>query len=337
MADCAPGTLTADPRTSTIRIQRIEWDETTSIRPPPCRAKHSGRTSETTGETMTIRPPLAASAGLLAALAVAQSALAADYNTLELTIDPGVLIYDAYGNPSNVSSGSWFAFDIDNDGKVWGYEKVRLVAGDDEFRLGQTTLPGASHPDKPTSGDRGSLTAPTFFLGKTGTFRLELPSVLDFDTGAFDLSGLRFDWGGQPAIFLGERAWQPEDCGSESCQNLVFADGQGWLSYLPAQGGTTPFYTLDYTAKVPDKHPTGLGGMKFSLHLEGCLRGVSCLTPVVVPEGMRAEDLPGCSSNGEVTCIAAIPAPVPEPAPAWLFAPALAAVLGTVRWQRRHG
>src|SRR5690606_18910440 len=58
-----------------------------------------------------------------------------------LTITDGVTIYDSYGNPAGVSSGSWFGMDTDANSKIAAAEAT-AIDGLNGITIGSTQTAG---------------------------------------------------------------------------------------------------------------------------------------------------------------------------------------------------
>lgn len=178
-----------------------------------------------------------------------------------LSIAAGVNAYDANGNFTNVSSGSWFAMDTDGNGKIAGTEKVALSQGTVGLVIGMTTSVGASHGGAPAAGDTNAITAPWAFFGNTGSDYLTV-AVTGDTTSGLDFSGWTVTWNGIPAIPMGSGAW-----------GAGYSDGVANFAASWSWSGNEfdmPFiaYTLDYHATVPLGDASGFGGVKYALHLE---------------------------------------------------------------------
>lgn len=201
---------------------------------------------------LTMSQALAASALTLATV----GAHAADLVTDQLlTIDTGVPTFDAYGNVTNIGSGSYFAMDTNNNGKIVGTEKTALAQGTDGFIIGRTTAPGASHGGDPAPGDSGTVTAPWGFFGNTGTDFFKGAGPTGGTAGGIDMSGWRVTWNGIPEINMGTGAW-----------GTGFTNGNAKFTW---DGNLGSQYTLLYHATVPTGDPSGFGGVKYELFLTG--------------------------------------------------------------------
>jgi hypothetical protein len=178
-----------------------------------------------------------------------------------LQIDAGVNAYDTNGNFTNVSSGSWFAMDVNGDSKISGTEKVALRQGTTGLVIGATYAAGASHSGPVAPGDTNAITAPWEFFGSTGSDYLTHAVTGSTETG-LDFSGWTVTWNGLPAIPMGAGAWGTGF--SDGVANFVGA----W--YWSGSLFDMPYitYTLDYHATVPLGHVSGFGGVKYALHLE---------------------------------------------------------------------
>ena len=196
------------------------------------------------------------------AIVGATSAHAASLNPGDvLTLDTGVAVYDAAGYQTDVSSGSWFAFDTNANWKISGSEKTALSQGTTGLVIGQATAAGASHTGGLLPGDANAITAPWEFFGNTGS---DFTAVgITGSTGAgLDFSGWAVTWAGVVTV-LGDGAW-----------GSGYADGIANFFWAGTYGG---HYTLDYAATVPYDNSgpvTGFGTVVYRLHLEGTVQAV---------------------------------------------------------------
>jgi hypothetical protein len=212
----------------------------------------------------------------------AMGAHAAAVNTGDqLTINPGVVLVDSNGNQTNVTS-SYFGMDTSGNSKISGTEKTAISMGTTGIIIGTATTQGASHVGAPTAGDTNAITAPWGFFGNTGS-DYTLVGITGSTTAGLDMSGWTVTWAGIPAINMTGGAW-----------GTGFTSGIANFSWSGVYGTA---YTLDYTATVPVGDPSGFGGVKYSLHLEG-----------IVNEAV-----------------------VPVPAAAWLFGSGLMGLVGVAR------
>jgi hypothetical protein len=196
---------------------------------------------------------------LLATLGVsgmaATSAQAATLNTGDtLKITTGVPAFDANGNQTNVSSGSYFGMDLSGDSKIQGTEKTALSQGTTGLVIGVITSAGASHAGAPTGGDTNAITAPWYFGSNTGSDFVTTAVTGGTVTG-LNMSGWTVTWNGIPAIPMGSNAW-----------GTGFTSGVGNLTWDGVYGDA---YTLDYHGTVPVGDPSGFGGIHYALHLTG--------------------------------------------------------------------
>jgi len=192
-----------------------------------------------------------------------------------LTINAGVEVYNSDGDVINLS-GSWFAMDTNDNAKISGSEKVALSQGTTGIVIGTATPAGASHPGFPTGTDYNAITAPWSFFGNTGSEYTTVGITGSTESG-LNMSGWTMTWNGIPAINMGGGAW------GDGFRNSV--GNFGW------SGAYGSGYILDYHATVPLGDPSGFGGVKYALHLEGCVPTASpelntCLpyTPSPTPE-----------------------------------------------------
>ncbi len=202
----------------------------------------------------------------------------------QLTLNTGIYAYDGNGNQIGVASGSYFAMDTDGNSKIAGAEKSSLSMGTTGIIIGQATSPGASHSGWFTSGDTNAIDAPWAFLANVGSDYTTV-GITGSTSAGLDFSGWTTTWNGIPAINMGGGAW-----------GTGYSNGVANFAWSGVYGSA---YTLDYSATVPVGDPSGFGGVRYFLHLEGVVASI-------VPE-------------------------VPVPAAVWLFGSGLVGLLGVVR------
>lgn len=199
---------------------------------------------------------LAASALLYLPTAPAADLQAGD----RLLVTASAYVDDSYGNITDVTGGSYFAFDYNADSKITGVEKTPEAPGFlSGIVIGATSTPGASHPGAPLPTDSNATTAPFYFFGGTGSDYLTRP-VTGGTSSGLDFSGWRFAWKGDVDISLGSGAW-----------GTGYADGVANFIWDGVYGHA---YTLTYRAAVPDGDPSGFGAVKYHLFLTGTVQAV---------------------------------------------------------------
>lgn len=184
---------------------------------------------------------------------VSVSAQAATLNAGDmLSITAGVTSYDTNSNVANVTV-SWFGLDTNGNGAISNYEKTALSQGATGIVIGTTSSPGASHSGIVAPGDTNAITAPWDFFYNTGSDYVTTP--ITGGTTGLNFSGWTVSWNGIPSLNLGGNAW-----------GTGYASGIANFSWDGAYGHA---YTLDYHAAIPQDDPSGFGGLKYALHLEG--------------------------------------------------------------------
>lgn len=169
-----------------------------------------------------------------------------------LTITAGVPNYDQYGNPTNVTGGSYFVCDCNGDLKIQNAEKTAMTPGSDGgIVVGATQSPG-------------EIDDYFQFFGIPGRHYTTV-AVTGGTTAGVDLSGWNMDWN-NTVLQLGASAWTPVNCAAAGVACSGYADGVAVFNWSGVYGSA---YTLDYTARVPGGEPTGFGYVPFFLHLEG--------------------------------------------------------------------
>jgi hypothetical protein len=202
--------------------------------------------------TKTIFALAIGSVGIMSAM----SAQAVTLNTGDqLTINAGITQVDSNGNPTQTTI-SWFGMDTDGNSKIAGGEKTALSMGSTGIIIGTATTQGASHTGAPTGGDTNAITAAWNFFGNTGSDYTTV-GITQTGANALDMSGWTVTWAGIPAINMGGTAW-----------GTGFSNGVGNIVFSGSN------YTLDYHATVPLGDPSGFGGVKYALHLEGSVVAV---------------------------------------------------------------
>lgn len=214
---------------------------------------------------MNIKTKFALAVGIMGALSTVSAHAFTLNNGDVLTIESGVPSYDSNDNQMNVT-GSWFAIDTNDDHAInSGTEKFTLSEGNTGLIIGTATPAGASHAGSPTAGDTNAITAPWSFLGNTGSDYTTVGITGDTVNG-LNMSGWTVTWNGIPSIPLGSGAWTLLNAGAAGMAAGPYTNGVGKFSWNGVYGST---YTLDYLATVPLGHPSGFGGVKYALHLEG--------------------------------------------------------------------
>lgn len=160
-----------------------------------------------------------------------------------LTINPGIYTTDTNGNITNVTV-SWFAMDSDGNSKIAGSEKSVLMQGSKGIVIGVTQPPGEIDGGAYFGYPLGHVTTSPITGGTT--------SGLDFSGWAVNWSGL--------LINMGSGAW-----------GAGFSNGVANFAW---SGVYDSAYSLDYAATVPLGDPSGFGGVKYKLHLEGTVQAV---------------------------------------------------------------
>lgn len=194
-----------------------------------------------------------------------QAAQLYSYNLL--TINSGVANYDSYGYSTDVSSGSWFALEGDNNSKIAGSEKVAINPGSDGgLIIGVTQAPG-------------EIDGGWSFFGYSGGGHYTTVAPTGGTTNGVDMSGWAVYWNGLN-IPMGTGAWTPQNCATLGCSGMTFSDGVATLVW---DGLADSAYSLWYTATVPPGDPSGFGGVQYMLHLEGIVTSVTIVDPPPVP------------------------------------------------------
>lgn len=211
---------------------------------------------------------------------VAVSAQAATFNTGDnLSINAGTI--DSY--TGFVNGGSWFAMDNDGNSKVGVAEKTAVTMGSTGIVIGSTQAPGQI--------DNWS------FFGAPGQHYTT--AAITGGTAGVSMSGWTVFWNGLN-IPMTTNAWTPLNAVAAGMQAGPYTNSVGMLLWDGVYGNA---YTLDYTATVPTGDPSGMGGVKYGLHLTGTVSA---------------------------------PAAVPVPAAAWLLGSGLLGLVGVARRRKQE-
>ncbi len=250
-----------------------------------------------------------------ACLVTATSALAALPANALLNFNAGVIICKAGGTPPNctygasdIASGSYFSMDANGDGSVAGSEKVAISEKDGLF-VGTTQTASGSHGGAINGSEVAGIDNPWGFFGNTGMHFAASPTTIQSTSGntaSINFSGWSVTWNGIARINMGGGI---QDCGTSSDGLCVDKNGNdlaniGGVPYNNGTGFATvncftdsvfttkgtcaagDFYTLDYSAKVPQADLSGFGGVGYTLHLEGkiVLQPNTNVAPVAVDD-----------------------------------------------------
>jgi hypothetical protein len=123
-----------------------------------------------------------------------------------------------------------------------------------------------------------------------------------------DMSGWGITWNGIPSIPFGSGAW-----GSNP-------DGQAVVT-CDVDCAIGDRFSLYYTAAVPDGDPSGFGGVRYRLGLDGTPQYASQELGFAQVTSFGDSD-PGMVLRGTITA-------VPLPLPIWLFMSGLLGLIGT--------
>lgn len=170
-------------------------------------------------------------------------------STLDFTpLDPGIV-----GGPlPDDGQGSYFGLEVTTNFFVF----VPLTS------LNGIVL-GTTQPADPFFGN---IDVPWLFAGTPGVHQtLSNSNVLSAsgDTATVDLSGWGINWINNADIDLGSGAWNGN---ANGVADIECQSGSGC--------GDGASYMLDYSATVPPNHPSGFGGVRYVLHLEGTITAI---------------------------------------------------------------
>ena len=222
-------------------------------------------------------------AGMLAVTSMGTASAVYAFNSGDvITFKPGVTSYTSSGTV--VNTGSYFAMDINNNGKFSASERTAMAPGaNGGIIIGALQPAAGSHIGCPDgTSESSTIDAPWCFFGITGMHQTVDIPVTDNGNGTLDFRGWSVLWNGVQIPMGGDPANFPADTGNAivTCTNT------------PCNVGDA--YTIDYTGHVPLGDPSGFGGVWYQVHLEGDISLPTALISIAVAGGNTQE----CSSTG---------------------------------------
>jgi hypothetical protein len=155
--------------------------------------------------------------------------------------------------------------------------------------LGTAQPASGSHFGPPDGSESPDIDNPWLFFGNTGMHQSLSPITVVADDGAgnvtLEFSGWSVTWAAIPSIPLGSGAWDgnPDGLAVMTCANTC-------------EGGDT--YTVAYSATVPPGDPSGFGGVRFNLQLEGTVTVASTVSVTIDVVGGTTQE---CNDVGGST------------------------------------
>ncbi len=212
---------------------------------------------------------LASSVAMVLTAGMSTSASAELLNYSVLNFDTGSVTCISscsanYGGIAGVSSGSYFGMDADGDGSISVIERT-AISQYNGLIVGTTQDASGSHTGLPDGTESPDIDNPWGFYGNTGMHYSISPTNILSDDGAgnvtLDFSGWGIAWNGISRIDMSTNAWEGN------------AEGVAIVSCgVDCSAGDS--YTLDYSAAIPIGDPSGIGGVRYNLHLEGTISAV---------------------------------------------------------------
>jgi len=210
-----------------------------------------------------------------------------------ISFDPGVLgctfpdpqICQLYGDYFlSVTEGSYFAVDLNGDGRFTPNERTPVAPGPDGgIIVGQVQPASGSHSGCPDGSENASVDQPWCFFGNTGMQQVTGTPVVDNGNGTLDFHGWGVTWNGIPSIPLGgDPVNFPQDTGLAELT----------CNQNPCHPGDN--YAIDYYAHVPFGDASGFGGVHFQIHLESKTPVPTLIVSINVNGGTSQE----CASIG---------------------------------------
>ena len=158
-----------------------------------------------------------------------------------------------------VGVGSWFSMEVSP-----GFNLYTPIESFNGINLGTVQPASGSHSGAPDGSESPDIDKPWVFFGQTSMHLTTAPTnVLSAsgNTAAIDFSGWAVTFSGIPVINMGSNAWggNPDGVAIVTCA-IDCGDGDS--------------YILDYTAITPLADPSGFGGVRYALHLEGYVSAI---------------------------------------------------------------
>ncbi|MHB8474372.1 MAG: VPLPA-CTERM sorting domain-containing protein [Gammaproteobacteria bacterium] len=210
------------------------------------------------------------------------------------------------GNAGNFPTGalagaSWFSMQVGPTTTLYTGVQNGLDGGI-KVGVAQTLPPGVvSHGGAPYGGtfttDTGRIDTGWGFFGNTGMDFTINPTNVTSGGGnsgsTLDFTGWRVTWNTIPVINMG--GGSQVVTGTKGTTTYNNGTGLATVTCSDASCSNGSTFTLDYSAVVPQKDPSGFGGVPYALHLTGTVSSV------------------------------------PVPAAAWLFGSGLVGLVGVAR------
>jgi hypothetical protein len=210
------------------------------------------------------------------------------------------------GNGTNVTAGSWFGMDRDNNGNISAGEKTPITPTG-PVPIGATTLATNSHTGS-NNGSENTAHDIWEFFSNTGmhyignAFNPNPITVEQDDTTRqfLDFSGWTVTWNEVQTIPMNAGAWSAgtnfpsAGLGRLICSSTTFENIGGQTASNCNNGD---YFVLDYYATVPVTPPTGFEGVKYHLHLQGQIRipgalatGATSINPGTTAQAVSSTD-----------------------------------------------
>jgi len=151
--------------------------------------------------------------------------------------------------------GSWFSMEV-----LPGIFTITPITSLNGLVLGST------QPASSITPVGGNIDIPWLFFGNMGTHQtLSNSNVLTAsgDSATIDFDGWNITWNGIPGIDMSADAWNGN---AEGVADVVCQGGSG------CSNGAS--YILDFSSTTPNADPSGYGGVRYALHLEGTISTV---------------------------------------------------------------
>lgn len=145
------------------------------------------------------------------------------------------------------TSGSWFSLELTHGFATY----VGLQPGPQGgVVVGKAQASSVSHAGPPGGQEKPGMDMPWMFFGSTGMHYTVSPGIHFTKDNVLDFSTWRWTWNGIKEINM----------------------GGGKLASFRWSGKYGDPFTLDYSTLIPEGDPSGFGGRKYTLHMEGVVK-----------------------------------------------------------------
>jgi len=178
---------------------------------------------------------------------------------------------------SLISTGSYFAMDVDGNGRFSDSEKIPLSPGSDGGIIVGQLQSATSHSLCPDGTEVSPVDSPWCFFGNSGSHQTTDTPVTDNGDGTLNFSGWGVTWNGIVNIPMG----------------IVESNAVLTCASSPCTVGD--IYEINLTSAVPANAPSNFGGVGYFLYLESNGPVIPVATINIAIAGGASQE---CTSEG---------------------------------------